>query len=116
MMASVVNLSSPGNVAVEVAVLVASIKTNQEALDDAKAQLIRLVGDSGETFETHLGKVQVTQRTSDRKTGQYSFSLNSEVFNGLDERVQANLVKQGVVSKTEKVIKGQAPVVKVVLA
>lgn len=104
------------NTALEVASLVSAIKRQEDSLAEAKVRLIALVGDGGETFTTAIGKVQVTQRTEDRATGQYSFGLDNTQFNLLDERVQANLIKQGVVSKTEKVIRGQAPVVKVTLS
>lgn len=103
------------NTALEVASLVSSIKRQEDELAQAKIRLIALVGDSGDKFETALGTVTVTQQTLDRATGTYSYSLDSTAFNALDERIQANLIKQGVVLKTEKVIRGQAPVVKVTL-
>jgi hypothetical protein len=102
--------------ALEIATLAAGIKKAEASLVEAKVRLIELVGDEGETFTTGIGKVSVTKRTFDRPTGMFSFALDSTVFARLDESIQANLVKQGVVRKEEKITRGQAPVVKVTLS
>lgn len=99
--------------ALEIAALDQEIKAATEKLAAKKAELVAQVGDAGCVIETALGKVTVTRQTEDRRTGQFVFALNTDGFMTLDERVQANLIKQGVVSKTEKVTRGQAPVVKV---
>ena len=99
--------------ALEVAALTQQIKDAQAKLDAAKQALIGQVGDGGAIFETALGKVTVTKQTFDRKTGQFSYALSIDTFMTLDERVRANLLKQGVVTQSEKITRGQAPVVKV---
>jgi len=101
-------------IAMEIALLDQRIKADAALLSAKKAELIELVGDEGASIETAIAKIQVTKQTFERKTGTYSFSLNTDAFNTLDERIQANLLKQGVVSKKEKVIAGSAPMVKVV--
>lgn len=106
-------MTTQNALALEIAALDKEIKEANEKLNARKAELIAQVGDAGATIETALGKVTVTRQTEDRRTGQFVFALNTDGFITLDERVQANLIKQGVVSKTEKVTKGQAPVVKV---
>lgn len=108
-------MSDSNLIALEVASLVSAIKKSEETLAAAKTRLIILVGDGGSKFETALGVVTVTQQTLDRRTGTFSYALNLDGFNTLDERVQANLLKQNVVTKTEKVTKGTAPMVKVTL-
>jgi hypothetical protein len=100
-------------IALEIAIIDARIKADSTKLAAKKAELIAEVGTEGATIETALAKVQVTRQTESRKTGTFSFSLNTDNFNTLDERIQANLIKQGVVSKTEKVISGSSPTVKV---
>jgi len=106
-------MTTENALALEIAALDVSIKKEQEKLAAKKAELIAQVGTEGATFDTALGKVTVTRQTDDRRTGQFTFSLSVDEFNLLDERVQANLIKQGVVIKAEKVTKGQNPVVKV---
>ena len=101
--------------ALAVAALVSNIKKQEDKLAKAKADLIALVGDDGQTIKVPLGTVTVTKRTEDRSTGQFSYSLDTTAFMALDERIQANLRKQGVVKQTEKVTKGQAPTVRVKL-
>lgn len=100
--------------ALEIAVIDARIKELSASLAEKKKALIAAVGEDGATFETTMAKVQVTRQTFERRTGTFSFSLNTDAFNTLDERIQANLIKQGVVSKNEKIISGSAPMVKVV--
>lgn len=100
--------------ALEIAIINARIKKDADLLSTKKAELIAQVGTEGATIETALAKVQVTRQTEARSTGTFSFSLNNDGFNVLDERVQANLIKQGVVQKQEKVISGSAPTVKVI--
>lgn len=106
-------MTTENALALEIAALTKTIKDTQEKLDAKKAELVTQVGDGGAVIETALGKVTITQQTQDRPTGQFSYSLSVETFMTLDERVKANLIKQGVVAQTEKVTKGQAPVVKV---
>lgn len=101
--------------ALEIAAITGRIKSETATLAAKKAELIKMAGDGGAKYDTALGVVTVTQQTQSRNTGQFSFSLSVTEFNLLDERVQANLIKQGVVAKTEKVISGTAPVVKVSL-
>lgn len=101
-------------IALEIAIIDARIKADSIALAAKKAALIEQVGDEGATIETALAKVQVTQQTFERKTGTFSFSLNTDAFNTLDERIQANLIKQGVVSKKEKIVSGSSPMVRVI--
>lgn len=99
--------------ALEIAILDARIKADTAKLAESKAKLIEKVGTGGATIETTLAKITVTQQTEDRRTGTFSFALSTDTFITLDERVQANLIKQGVVSKVEKTISGQKPIVKV---
>lgn len=99
--------------ALEIAALDARIKADTEALAAKKAALIKKVGNGGATIETALATITVTRQTEDRRTGQYGYALDLDGFMAQDERVKANLVKQGIVSQTEKVTKGQAPTVKV---
>lgn len=106
-------MTTENALALEIAIIDARIKKDAELLNAKKAELIAQVGDEGATIETALAKIQVTRKTEDRSTGMFSFALNTDGFNALDERVQANLIKQGVVSKTEKVTRGSAPTVKV---
>ena len=105
-------MTTDNALALEVAALTKVLNETQERLNLAKAKLVEQVGDGGATFDTALGKITVTQQTFDRKTGQFSYALSVETFMTLDERVKANLIKQGVVTQTEKVTRGQAPVVK----
>lgn len=107
-------MTTQNALALEIAIIDARIKKDSEALTAKKAELIAQVGTEGATIETALAKVQVTRQTEDRRTGTFSFALSTDGFNGLDERVQANLIKQGVVTKTEKVTRGSAPTVKVI--
>lgn len=108
-------MTTENALALEIAALENEARKTAETLKAKKAELVKQVGDGGATFETALGKVTVTKQTQDRPTGTFTFSLNTTTFVGLDERVQANLIKQGVVDKTEKVTRGTAPVVKVSL-
>ena len=100
-------------IALEIAVLDARIKADAIKLSELKAKLIAKVGTGGATIELTSATVTVTQQTESRPTGQFSFALDPSTFVTLDERIQANLVKQGVVTKTQKVISGQAPTVRV---
>ena len=106
-------MTTQNALALEIASLTQQIKAMQDKLSERKADLIEQVGNGGATFETALGKITVTQQTEDRATGQYSYALDTKVFMTLDERVKANLIKQGVVSQSEKITRGQSPVVKV---
>lgn len=99
--------------ALEIATLDARIKRDSEQLNLLKAELVQKVGDGGATIELTTATVTITQQTQDRATGQFVFALDVNTFAAQDERVQANLVKQGIVSKTQKVTKGQAPSVRV---
>ena len=99
--------------ALEIAALDAKIKADTEKSKALKAELVKKVGEAGATIELATATVTVTKQTQDRNTGQFSFGLDVQVFAEQDERVQANLIKQGIVTKTQKVIRGQAPVVKV---
>lgn len=99
--------------ALEIAATDARIKAETTKLADLKAKLIKKVGDGGATIETSLGTVTVTRQTQDRNTGQVVFGFDLNTFLAQDERVQANLVKQGIVTKAQKITKGQSPTVKV---
>lgn len=99
--------------ALEIATLDARIKADSERLKTLKQNLVDQVGTGGATIELTTATVTVTRETTDRHTGQFTFALDINGFMAQDERVQANLIKQGVVSKTEKVTRGQAPTVKV---
>ncbi len=72
-------------------------------------QLIVLVGDEGETFNTTEGDVQVTQRTEDRSTDELVVSFDRDVFMSLDTRAQNRLTRMGVIKIQPKEITGQAP-------
>lgn len=108
-------MTTENALALEIAALTAESKKLEAKLAAKKAELVEQVGDGGAVIDTALGKVTVTQQTADRRTGQFQFGLSVDTFVTLDERVQANLIKQGVVTKTEKVTRGTAPVVKVSL-
>lgn len=99
--------------AVEIAALDARIKVDTEKLKNLKDQLIKKVGPNGAKIETVTATVTVTQQTYGRPTGTFSYGLDSSVFMSQDEHVKANLIKQGIVTQTEKVISGTAPTVKV---
>ena len=99
--------------ALEIATLDARIKADSERLAAKKAELIAEVGTGGATIETTLATITVTKQTEDRNTGQVVFGLDVDTFLAQDERVQANLVKQGIITKAQKVTTGQAPTVKV---
>lgn len=99
--------------ALEIATLDARIKADGVRLKALKADLIDQVGDEGDTIEVTSATITVTKRTQDRSTGQFSYALDLNGFMAQDERVRANLLKQGIVSQTEKKISGQAPTVKV---
>ena len=99
--------------ATQIAALDIKMKADAETLKRLKAELVGLVGDGGATLETTLATVSVTQRTPNRETGQVTFGLDINTCLAQDARVRANLVKQGVVTETQKVVKGQAPTVKV---
>jgi hypothetical protein len=106
-------MTTENALALEIAALDKKIKEQAALLSQKKIELINQVGTEGAVFTTALGKVTVTRQTEDRSTGTFVFSLAVNEFNLLDERVQANLIKQGVVLKQEKITSGQAPVVKV---
>lgn len=99
--------------AIEIVALDARIKKDTEKLKTLKADLVKKVGTDGETIETVNATVTITAETFGRPTGTYVFGLDSAVFSAQDEHVQANLIKQGIVTKKQKVISGQDPVVKV---
>lgn len=101
------------NIALEIAAIQQRINKESEILAQRKAELVALVGSEGETFDTALAKVQVTKQTVDRATGQFSFALDTTAFLAQDERIQANLIRDGVVVRNEKITRGTAPVVKV---
>lgn len=103
------------NKALEIAALTKSIKDDGAKLAPLKLDLIRLVGSEGEKIVNALGTVTVTKQTEDRSSGKVSYSLDLDTFLELDESIQANLIKKGVVKKTAGMIKGQAPCVKVSL-
>lgn len=104
------------NLALEIAALQQRINKDSADLAAKKVELVKLVGNEGQTFTTALGKVQVTKQTVDRATGQFSFALSVEAFLAQDERIQANLIRDGVVVRNEKITRGTAPVVKVSFA
>jgi len=106
-------MNTQTTLAAQIAMLDARIKAQNEELAQLKADLIAEVGDAGATIETSIATVTVTKQTEDRNTGQVVFSLDVNTFLAQDERVQANLVKQGVVSKQQKITRGQAPSVRV---
>ncbi|MAD95763.1 MAG: hypothetical protein CMB99_00310 [Flavobacteriaceae bacterium] len=99
--------------ATQIAVLDAKMKADAETLKRLKAELVEVVGTEGDTIETTLATITVTRQTEDRNTGQVTYGLDTTTFLAQDARVRANLVKQGIVTETEKVTKGQAPTVKV---
>lgn len=85
----------------------------EEKLKEAKTTLIDLVGDGGEKIETENGIVTVTVRTETRSSNKVVYKFDLEAFLKLDEHIQANLIKNGVVSKDIGIIQGQAPTVRV---
>ena len=99
--------------AIQIAALDAKIKSDQDALKKLKAELIEKEGE-GQTIDTPRAKVQITKTTEDRLTGEFTYTLDPGVFVSQDERIQANLIKQGVVNRAERVTKGQSATVKVV--
>lgn len=109
------NTSKISNTALTIALLQRGINSATETLKSAKADLIALVGNEGETIETTEGKVTVTQQTQDRPSGKISYSLDQAKFLELDPHVRANLIKKGIVKEGGTTIKGQAPIVKVAL-
>lgn len=108
-------MTTENALALEIAALQKEANDISEKIKAKKAELVAQVGDGGTVIETALGKVTVTQQTQDRKTGQFVYSLDTSTFITLDERIQANLIKQGVVLRNEKITRGTAPVVKVSL-
>lgn len=99
--------------AAQIAMVDATIKAKTAELAKLKAELIAEVGDAGDTIETAIATITVTRQTEDRNTGQVVYGFDLNTFLTQDERVQANLVKQGIVTKAQKVTKGQSPTVKV---
>jgi pyruvate/2-oxoglutarate dehydrogenase complex dihydrolipoamide dehydrogenase (E3) component len=71
--------------------------------------LIEQVGDTGETFTTEYGDVQVTQRTMDRLADDLVVSFDKDVYLKLDRRTQNRLQALGLVKIDRKTITGQAP-------
>lgn len=89
------------------------IKDETETLKTLKEKLVKKVGDDGDKFVTSVGIVTVTKKTETRPNGKVNYQLDMEKFLELDEHIQANLIKVGVVQRLTGVTAGQAPTVKV---
>lgn len=72
-------------------------------------QLIARVGTGGQTIQTSLGQVVVTEQTYDRNGPGFNMMFNQEAFHKLDPKVQLLLAKEGVVVTQKQIIRGTAP-------
>lgn len=106
-------MSKAQKLANKIAELNLKVKDLTAKMKDKKQKLIEIVGTEGEKFTTDIGTVSVTKATKDRPSGNIVYKFNVDTFLELDEHIQANLIKQGIVEQQKTIISGQKPTVKV---
>lgn len=87
----------------------ARLERQTDKLRKLTDQLIARVGTGGQTIQTNLGQVIITEETVDRPGQGFFVLFNEEKFLALEPKLQLQLTELGVVHTQKRVIRGQAP-------